>query len=362
MRKINAKPLILVLVLAMLCVGMVACSGNGGENGEQKAESKGSITVFNWYDYIDETVLEQFTNQTGYDVKYVCFTNNEEMYAKLSAGGGSYDVIFPSDYVIERMIKEGGLQKLDKSLIPNFENVIEWMKTPSYDPNSEYSVPYMWGTLGILYNTDLVDEEISSWKSMFDEKYKGKVFMMNSYRDTLVVGLRMLGYDINTLNEEQLGEAKDLLVKQKQDGIVKGYFLDETKDKMISGEAALALMYSGDAMYAIMENDGDNLKYVVPEEGSNVWLDGMCIPTCSTNVEGAHAFINFLCDVDVARANMDYIYYSTPIQGVVDTMEEELKNELTINPTQDIVDRCVFFSDVSEHIELYEDLWVQILN
>lgn len=361
MRKINAKALILVLVLALLCASLAACS-NGGDSGEKKAEKKGSITVFNWYDYIDETVLEEFTNQTGYDVKYVCFTNNEEMYAKLSAGGGSYDVIFPSDYIIERMIKEGGLLKLDKSLIPNFANVIEWMQTPSYDPESEYSVPYMWGTLGILYNTEVVDEEITSWQSMFEQKYKGKVFMMSSYRDTLAVGLRMLGYSINTLDEAELNAAKDLLVQQKKDGIVKGYLLDETKDKMIAGEAAMALMYSGDALYAISEDEEDKLVYVVPEEGSNVWLDGMCIPVSSTNVEGAHAFINFLCDVDVARANMDYIYYSTPIQGVVDGMSEEEKSNLTLNPTQEIVDRCEFFNDVSEHIELYEDLWVQILN
>lgn len=362
MRKMNAKPLILVLVLAMLAMSMVACSGNGGESGEPAAESKGSITVFNWYDYIDEAVLSQFTKETGYDVKYVCFTTNEEMYAKLSAGGGSYDVIFPSDYIIERMIKEGGLVKLDKSLIPNFENVIEWLKTPGYDPNSEYSVPYMWGTVGILYNTDLVSEEITSWTSMFDPQYKGGVFMMDSYRDSLMAALCMLGYDMNTKDEAQLTEAKDALIQQKQNGIVKGYLVDETKDKMINGEAAMALMWSGDALYSISENEGDNLRYVVPSEGSNVWVDGMCIPAGSTNIEGAHAFINFLCGVDVARANMDYIYYSTPIQGVVDSMSEEELSNLTLNPTQDIIDRCNFFHDTSEYSEMYEEIWVEIRN
>lgn len=362
MRKMNAKPLILVLVLAMLAMSLVACSGNGGDNGEPQVESKGSITVFNWYDYIDETVLMQFRKETGYDVKYVCFTTNEEMYAKLSAGGGSYDVIFPSDYIIERMIKEGGLLKLDKSLIPNFANVTEWLKTPGYDPNSEYSVPYMWGTVGILYNTDLVDEEITSWRSMFDPKYQGGVFMMDSYRDSLMAALCMLGYDMNTKDEAQLDEAKEVLIQQKKDGIVKGYLVDETKDKMINGEAAMALMWSGDALYSISENEGDNLRYVVPSEGSNVWVDGMCIPVGSTNVEGAHAFINFLCGVDVARANMDYIYYSTPIQGVVDGMSEEELNNLTLNPTQDIIDRCNFFHDTSEYVEMYEEIWVEIRN
>lgn len=361
MRKNYGKPLILVLVLIMLAASLAACSGGSGSDGTA-AEKKGSITVFNWFDYIDDTVIKQFTAQTGYDVKYVCFTNNEEMYAKLSAGGGSYDVIFPSDYIIERMIKEDGLIKLDKSLIPNFANVIDWMQTPSYDPNSDYSVPYMWGTLGILYNTDLVDEEITSWSSMFDERYKGNVIMMNSYRDTLAVGLRMLGYSINTLDPVQLEEAKELLVQQKQNGIVKGYMLDEVKEKMISGDAAMALMYSGDALYAISEDEDDKLVYVVPEEGSNIWLDGMCIPVGSSNVEGAHAFINFLCDVDVARANMDYIYYSTPIQGVVDGMSEEERSNLTLNPTAEIAGRCEFFSDVADHVELYENLWVQILN
>ncbi len=361
MRKTSGKVLILILVLAMVAVGLAGCAG-GGESGEPKAEKKGSITVFNWYDYIDEAVLEQFTNESGYGVKYVCFTTVEEMYAKITAGGGSYDVIFPSDYIIERMIRENGLVKLDKEKLPNFANISEWLKNPSYDPGCEYSIPYLWGTVGILYNTDLVEEEITSWTNIFDPKYQNTVFMLDSYRDSLMTALCMLGYDMNTRDAAQLEEAKNVLVKQKADGIVKGYLVDETKDKMINGEAAMAVMWSGDALYAISENEGDNLQYVVPSEGSNVWVDGMCIPAASTNVDGAHAFMDFLCKVDVARANMDYVYYSTPNQGVIDGMSEEELANLTLNPTQEIIDRCAFFRDTAEYTEMYEEIWVQIRN
>lgn len=366
MNKNPWKVLVLILVLALAVASLAGCQSNDPkqtpDTSNDKAAKKGSITVFNWYDYIDEAMVTKFTEDTGYDVKYVCFTTVEEMYAKITAGGGAYDVIFPSDYIIERMIKNDGLVKLDKEKIPNFKNVTQWLQSPSYDPDCTYSVPYLWGTVGILYNTDLVEEEITSWANMFDPKYQSAVFMLDSYRDSLMTALCYLGYDMNTKDANELAQARDVLIKQKADGIVKGYLVDETKDKMINGEGAMALMWSGDALYAIIENDGDNLHYVVPSEGSNVWVDGMCIPSTSTNVEGAHALINFLCEVDVARANMDYIYYSTPNQGVIDTMSEEERTNLALNPTQDIIDRCDFFHDTAEFTSMYEEIWVEIRN
>ena len=336
------RKLALILTLALLVVSVPALAD-------------GSITVFNWYDYIDESVIKDFEKETGIKVKYANFTTNEEMYAKIASGAGNYDVIFPSDYIIERMIREDGLEKLNLDNIPNVEGVVDWLKNPDYDPTGEYSVPYMWGTVGILYNTDLVEEDITSWTSMFDETYKKDVFMMDSIRDTLGVTLKMLGYSLNSKEPDQMEAAKNALIEQKQKGIVKGYLVDETKDKMISGEAALALMWSGDALYAMAE--AEELAYVVPEEGSNVWADGMCIPKGCQNKEGAEAFINFLCRPDIARRNMEYIYYSTPIQAVVDEMDEEEKNNLTLNPTPDIIDRCEFFHDISEDMALYTDIW-----
>ncbi len=342
MKKMFAAVLSLVLVLSLSLAAL----------------AEETITVFNWYDYIDEAVLDMFEQETGISVKYACFTTNEEMYAKLNAGAGSYDVIFPSDYIIERMIKEDALEKLNKDNMPNVSGVIDWMQTPDYDPTGEYSVAYMWGTVGILYNTTYVDEPITSWKSMFDPAYKKDVFMLDSIRDTLGITLKMLGYSMNTKDPDQLEEAKNALIQQKADGIVKGYLVDETKDKMIAGEAAMALMWSGDALYA-MEGSED-LAYVVPEEGSNVWVDGMCIPKGSQHKEAAEKFIDFLCRPDIARMNMDYIYYSTPIQQVVDEMDEEEKNNATLNPPADVVERCEFFHDISEDMEMYDRIWLEI--
>ena len=269
-----------------------------------------SITVFNCYDYIDENLLYEFTDETGIDVQYVNYTTNEEMYVKLMAGATSYDVIFPSDYMIERMVKQDLLAELNFENIPNADGIMDWLKDPSYDEGSAHSVPYMWGTLGIIYNPAMVEEPIDSWEQMFSDTYKNNVIMMDSIRDTLGVTLKMLGYSMNTRDEAQLEEAKQLLIKQRQDGIVKGYLVDETKDKMVAGEAALAVMWSGDAQYAIDLNP--DLAYAIPKEGSNVWVDCMVIPKTAKNKENAEAFINFLCRPDIAQKNCEAIWYSTP--------------------------------------------------
>lgn len=344
MRKIA---LILCILIAFSACAMGSASASGAE-----------LTVFNWFDYIDPAVIDLFEEETGISVKYVNFTTNEEMYTKLEAGAGTYDVIFPSEYMIERMIAHDMLEELDLSAMPNFANVMDRLKDPSYDPGNKYSVPYMWGTLGYLYNTEMVDEELTSWSALFDEKYAGNVIMMNSMRDSIGLALKYLGYSMNTRSEAELNEAKDLLIKQKQDKIQCGYLLDETKDKMVGGEAAIGVVYSGDAQYAIEKNE--NLVYVVPEEGSNIWVDGMCIPKGSKNVEAAQQFIDFLCREDVAAMNFDYIYYCSPIQAVVDGLDEEEAAQSTINPSEDVVSRCEYFNDVEDCMSLYENVWMEI--
>ena len=317
-----------------------------------------TLTVFNWYDYIDPAVIEIFEEETGITVKYVNFTTNEEMFTKLEAGAGTYDVIFPSDYMIERMIAHDMLVELDFSAMPNFANVMERLRNPSYDPEGKYSVPYMWGTLGYLYNTEMVDEELTSWSALFDEKYAGNVIMMNSIRDTVGLALKYLGFSLNTRDEAQLDAAKELLIQQKQSKIECGYLLDETKDKMVGGEAAIGVVYSGDAQYAIEQNE--SLVYVIPEEGSNIWVDGMCIPKGSKNVEAAQLFIDFLCRDDIAAMNFEYIYYCSPIQSVVDGLDEEEAAMNTINPSEEETARCEFFNDVEDCMELYESVWMEI--
>ena len=338
-------------LVALLMVLLALSIGAG-------ALAEGSITVFNWYDYIDEAVISMFQQETGIEVKYANFTTNEEMYAKLSSGAGEYDVIFPSDYIIERMIKDDMLEKLDMSKIPNAAGVSDWLKKPSYDPEGAYSIPYMWGTVGLLYNTAEMSEPIDSWAPIFDPANQKSVFMLDSIRDSLGLALKYLGYSMNTSDQAALDAAKALLIKQKADNIVKGYLVDEVKDKMVAGEAPMAVVWSGDALYAMSQSE--DLQYVVPKEGSNVWVDGMCIPKGSKNKELAEQFINFMCRPDIARMNMEYIYYSTPIQAVIDGMDEEEKGNETLNPPQDVIDRCEFFHDISADMAKYDQIWMEI--
>lgn len=338
-------------LVALLMVLLALSIGAG-------ALAEGSITVFNWYDYIDEAVISMFQQETGIEVKYANFTTNEEMYAKLSSGAGEYDVIFPSDYIIERMIKEGMLETLDMGKIPNAAGVSDWLKKPAYDLEGAYSVPYMWGTVGLLYNTTMMPEPIDSWAPIFDPANQKSVFMLDSIRDSLGLALKYLGYSMNTSEQAALDKAKALLVKQKADGIVKGYLVDEVKDKMVAGEAPMAVVWSGDALYAMSQSE--ELQYVVPKEGSNVWVDGMCIPKGSKNKELAEQFINFMCRPDIARMNMEYIYYSTPIQAVIDEMDEEEKGNETLNPPEDVIDRCEFFHDISGDMSKYDQIWMEI--
>ena len=316
------------------------------------------VNVYNWEDYISDEVIELFEQETGIRVNYMRFTTNEDMLVQVTADPVNYDVIFPSDYAIERLISQNLLEELDYSLLPHAEYVLGWLQNPGYDENGAHSVPYMWGTVGILYNTAMVDEEVDSWAIMFDENCKDNVFMMDSIRDSIGIALKYLGYSVNERSQEALDEARDLLISQKKSGVVKAYQVDETKDKMIAGEAALALVWSGDAAYA-MEYNAD-LDYVVPMEGSNVWVDGMCIPKGARNIQNAHAFIDFLCRPDIALMNFYEIWFSTPNAGAIEMIEEDdaelLENE-TLFPTQEIIERCEFFKDIGQDRARFDAVW-----
>ena len=316
-------------------------------------------TIENLPDISDVYALVDILRSLGAKVDYVNYTTNEEMYTKLEAGAANYDIIFPSDYMIERLINEDRLETLNMDNIPNRAGLIEWMKSTDYDPEGQYSVPYMWGTFGILYNTEMAKGPVDSWEVLFSEDYAGSVYMMNSMRDTMGIALKKLGYSMNTREEAELEAAKNLLIEQKQKGIPAGYMLDETKDKMVGNEAALSVVYSGDALYAMTKNE--KLDYVVPKEGSNIWVDGMCIPKGSKNKECAEAFINFMCREDIATMNMDYIYYSTPIQAVADSLENtDAKAYAVMNPAQEVIDRCEFFHDITDCMDLYEAAWMEV--
>jgi spermidine/putrescine transport system substrate-binding protein len=316
------------------------------------------VNVYNWQDYIDEDVLDLFEEETGIRVNYMGFTTNEDMLAMVSVDPTNYDVIFPSDYIIERMLAMNLLEPLNFENIPNATYTLEWLKTPDYDPDMKYSVPYMWGTVGVLYNQTMVKEPITSWTALWDTDYQQDVFMLDSYRDSIGITLKMMGYSMNERDRTALEAARDKLIEQKKAGIVKAYQVDETKDKMIAGEAAMGVMWSGDAAYSMEYNE--DLVYVVPDEGSNVWVDGMCIPKGAKNKTNAEIFINFLCRPDIALMNFEEIWYCTPNQAVVDGLDEETLADPTLFPSEEVIARSEFFHDVGDDVTLYDELWSDV--
>lgn len=322
------------------------------------ALADGVVNVFNWEDYINEDVLDMFEAETGIKVNMMNFTTNEDMLVKVRNSPQSFDVIFPSDYAIERMISEGLLAELNYDNIPNLQYIDPNLLDPEYDPGNLYSVPYMWGTVGILYNTTMVSEPITSWSSLFDPQYQKAVLMLDSPRDSIGLALKYLGYSMNTRNPLELNDAKNLLVQQKKDGIVKAYQVDEIKDKMAAGEAAIAVMWSGDAQYAIELNE--DLQYVVPVEGSNIWVDGMVVSKAAKNKENAEAFINFLCRPDIAQMNCEEIWYSSPNTEAVAMMGEDYTENPTLNPPAETIARCEVLLDIQDFIEVYNNVWLEI--
>lgn len=324
------------------------------------AQAQEVVNVYNWEDYIDESVLDQFEQETGIHVNYMRFTMNEDMMVSVRANPGAYDVVFPSEYCIERLIAEDLLAEINYENVPNMSYTLPNLLDPSYDPNNAHSVPYMWGTVGILYNTKMVDDPVDSWEILWNDKYKSNVFMLDSIRDSMGIALKSLGYSMNTRNPVELEAAKSKLVDQKKRGIVKAYQVDETKDKMVQNEAALALVYSGDAQYAIDLNP--DLAYAIPKEGSNVWVDGMVIPKTAKNKENAEKFINFLCRPDIAQKNCDIIRYSSPNSGAIELMGDSYIGNTTMNPPQEALVNCEYFNDIQDFITIYSALWEEIKN
>ena len=315
------------------------------------------VTVYNWEDYMNPEVFRIFEQETGIKVNEMFFTTNEEMMISLRVTPGAYDLVFPSDYCVERMISEELITEINFDNVPNFSNIEPWMVNPDYDPENKYSVPFMWGTVGILYDTTKVDDPVDSWGILWNDKYADDIIMLDSIRDTMGITLKYLGYSMNTRDRLELKAASDKLIEQKP--IVKAYYVDETKDEMVAGNGALALMWSGDALYAMEKNE--NLAYSVPQEGSNVWIDPMVIPTTARNKENAEKLINFLCRPDIAQMNCEYIWYSSPNTAAIELMGEEYTENPTINPPQEVIDRCEFFHDIpDQYLNVYTLFWGRV--
>lgn len=334
----------------------------GGVYYGRESAGKGSeqVIVYNWGEYIDPEVLTLFTEETGIDVVYEEFETNEIMYPKISSGAIAYDVVCPSDYMIQRMIENNLLAKIDFDNVPNIKYIGETYMDQSkqFDANNEYSVPYCWGTVGILYNKTMVKEPVDSWSILWDEKYKDEILMQDSVRDAFGVTLKYLGYSLNSTDLDELQEAKDMLIKQKP--LVQAYVVDQVRDKMIGNEAALGVIYSGEAIYTQWENE--NLEYVIPKEGSNVWIDSWVIPKNAKHKDNAEAFINFLCKPEIAKMNFDYITYSTPNTGARDLIEDEkLRDSKIAFPSSKELENCETFQYIGDKYDaIYNELWREV--
>lgn len=358
-RKSQMTSLVLRRVIPVALVILITGGGifYGSKN---KMRSEEQVIVYNWGEYIDPDVLTMFEEETGISVIYEEFETNEIMYPKIKSGAIAYDVVCPSDYMIERMVKEDLLAEINWDNVPNIKNIDPTYmdQSKSFDPDNAYSVPYCFGTVGILYNKTMVDEPIDSWDVLWDPKYTDNILMQDSVRDAFSVALKRKGYSLNSTDVNELEEATADLIKQKP--LVQAYVIDQVRDKMIGNEAAIGVIYSGEAIYTQWENE--NLEYVIPKEGSNVWIDSWVIPKNAQNKENGEKFINFLCRPDIALMNFEYITYSTPNKEARALIEdEELRNSTIAFPTADMLKDCETFRFLGNDADaFYNELWNKV--
>lgn len=339
-------------VICALLSFVFACSALVGCGGEKTV-----LNIYNVGDYIDTDVIKMFEKENpNIKINYETFYTNEEMYIKVANKSTAYDVIVPSDYMVERLISEDLLYEIDYNNVPNMKNIGVQYLNKDYDPDNKYSVPYMWGTMGVLYNKTMVDEPVTSWKILWNEKYKDKIFMYNSERDTIAITLRMLGYSMNSKDDAELNAARDALIAQKD--LVLAYCGDEVKDKMIANEGAMTIAWSGDAFYCIDENP--DLAYAIPEEGSNLWFDSLVIPKTSQHKAEAEKFIDFMCRPDIAKMNAEYIGYSTANEAGRELLDDEIKNDPLRYPDLSTLKNMEVFRYDKELSRKNADIWQQI--
>lgn len=350
MKKLYCLIFILCSSLSFLLTG---CGNSAfGENGQ--------VIVYNWGEYIDPMAIDMFEEETGIKVIYEEFETNEIMYPKMVSGSTVYDVICPSDYMIQKMIENDLLAEINFDHIPNVVNIgcQYFEQSKEFDPENKYSIPYCFGTVGILYNKTMVKEPIDSWAVLWDETYYDNILMQDSVRDAFMVALKLNGYSMNTLNQTELETAKNALIQQKK--LVQAYVIDQVRDKMISGEAAIGVIYSGEAIYTIRENP--DLVYVIPKEGTNVWIDSWVIPKNAANKENAEAFINFMCRPDIALINFEYITYSTPNTAAQALIEDnDIRTSPIAFPDLSLYKNLETFQYLGvEGTELYNNLWKEV--
>ena len=361
------------LTAASVLLSGCGASGNTGTSGTDSAASGsadgGELYVYNWGEYIDEDVISQFEEETGITVVYDLFETNEEMYPVIEAGAVNYDVVCPSDYMIQKMRENDLLAELNFDNIPNIDQIDPaYMEmSQAFDPENKYSVPYCWGTVGILYNTRLLDElgvpAPTKWADLWDERLSGEILMQDSVRDAFMVALKKDGYSMNSESRDELEQAKQELIDQKP--LVQAYVIDQVRDKMIGGEAAVGVIYSGEMLYiqdevASLGLDYD-LEYVIPEEGTNLWLDSWVIPKNAKNKENAEKWIDFMCRPEIAKANFEYITYPTPNKGAFELLDEDMQNNKAVFPDIDSLKDSEVYQYLGDDTDaIYNELWKEV--
>ncbi|VDG97333.1 Spermidine/putrescine-binding periplasmic protein precursor [Lysinibacillus sphaericus] len=313
------------------------------------AQSGGNtLTVYNWGEYIDPDLIKQFEKETGINVIYETFDSNEGMMGKIEQGGTSYDITVPSEYMVEMMREKDLLIPLDYDKIPNIKNIDPYFMDLPFDPNSTYSIPYFWGTLGIAYNPSLLDgQTFESWDNLWDPSLKQEAVLVDSAREVIGMSLNSLGYSLNSTNVDELREATDKLKKLSPN--IKAVIGDEVTQMMMNNEAAVSLIWSGQA--ADMMSENEDITYVVPEEGSNLWFDNIVIPKTVKNIDGAYEFINFMLRPEVAAQNADYVGYSTPNKEALSLLDPEVVSDERYYPDE----------EARDHLEVYKDLGLEML-
>jgi len=325
-------------------------------NSAQGFSSGNTLTVFNWGDYIDAELIDRFEEETGIKVIYETFDSNEAMLTKIQQGGTSYDIAVPSEYMIEKMLEEDLLLPIDHSKLPNLKYIDPRFMDLAFDPGNQYSIPYFWGTVGILYNTDMVEGEITKWNDLWDPKYKNSILLIDGAREVMGMGLNSLYYSLNDTNKDHLLEAKEKLETLTPN--IKAIVGDEIRLLMQNDEAPIGVVWSGTAAELMWEKD--NLEYVVPEEGSNLWFDNMVIPKTAKNVDAAHQFINFMLDPEVAAQNTEYVGYSTPNKEALNYMDEETVNDERFYPSEEMTARLEVYENLGKHnLAYYNELYLQ---
>ena len=344
-----AKKVIAVVCAAVILGAAAVLPGCGSPSGDV-------VYFFNWQEFINPQVIDMFYEEYGITVIVDAFDSNEAMYVRVTRQGG-YDLLNPSEYMVQRMRLEGLLSPLNFDNIPNFRYIDERFKNIPADPEGRYFVPYMWGTLGILYDATRVYEPVTSWSALWDERYAGQIFMYDSVRDTMAVALKKLGFSLNTTNIDELNAAVELLLEQRP--LVQAFIGEPVKDAMINGEGILAVLYSGCALWTMMQNP--NLNFVTPIEGSNIFVDGLVIPHNARNQEGAEKFINFLSRPDIAAMNSEYIFYTTANRAALELIDPELLAHPVFWPSDEVLDRTEFFEDLGDFRSEFDSAFTRVL-